>query len=90
MPRPAAKGVLTCAYLAVCWILCRVVLIALLRIAIATVPSQRTAKEGDAVLLARPATPGLAGAAQDWLRLLAGRVQAPLPAPVSVPVPPCS
>lgn len=49
-----------------------VLLIASLRMAIATVPAQRTAGEGDAVLLARPATPGLAGAAQDWLRLLAG------------------
>ncbi|KAL4448423.1 hypothetical protein ABPG75_005642 [Micractinium tetrahymenae] len=54
------------------WLRYRVLLIASLRIAIATVPAQRTAQEGDAVLLARPASPGPAGAAQDWLRLLTG------------------
>lgn len=47
-------------------------LIGALRIAIACVPSQRTAGEGDAVLLSRPATRGTLGALQDWLRLATG------------------
>ncbi|PSC70412.1 Kelch motif containing isoform B [Micractinium conductrix] len=54
------------------WYRYRVLLIFALRLSIATVPSQRSAQDGDAVLLARPTTPGAAGAAKDWLRMLTG------------------
>ena len=69
--RAAALWAATCLPHAA-WLRLRVLIITFLRVAIAAVPSQRTADEGDAVLLDHPASPGALGAARDFLRLLTG------------------